>query len=73
MKFHEQAIKAYSQDPEEKQKKAIAAGKAIDNALKVEYSKGGITKSHFMLSNYLKYFSYEALGSERLKLLYVTD
>ena len=41
--------------------KAVAAGIAIDNALKLDYTKGGHTKTHFMIGNYLKYFSYEAL------------
>ena len=70
MSYEEQAKKAYANDDEGKRNKAIAAGRAIDNALNVEYSKGGTTKSHFMMSNYLKYFSYEALGAERIKLLW---
>jgi hypothetical protein len=45
--------------PTDKKKKATAAGKAMDNALKVSYSKGGTTKCHFMITNYLKYFDYE--------------
>lgn len=77
MNWEQQAEKAYSNDTKEKRKKAIAAGIAIDNALKKEYSKGnenghgaGITHSHFMTDNWVKYFSYEALGKERIKLLY---
>ncbi len=70
MGYEEQANKAYAKDTYEKLSKAVAAGKAIDNALKTEYSKGGITKSHFMIDNWLKYFSYEALGGERVRLLW---
>jgi hypothetical protein len=70
MKYEEQAKKAYANDPEERANKAIAAGRAIDNALELEYTKGGTTNSHFMMSNYLKYFSYEALGTDRIKLLW---
>jgi len=47
--------------------KALAAGIAMDNALKKEYSISGVTKSHFMMSNYLKYFSYERLPENRKK------
>ena len=71
MSYEEQAVKAYANDEPTKKHKAIAAGRAIDNALKLQYSKGGITKSHFMLSNYLKYFSYESLGANRIKLLWL--
>lgn len=46
--------------------KAIAAGVAIDNALKKEYSPGGSTNTHFMINNYFKYFSYEALTNKKL-------
>ena len=70
MSWEYKAKIAYSKDSDKKKEKAIAAGRALDNALEVKYSKGGTTKSHFMLDNYLKYFSFEALGSERLKLLY---
>lgn len=41
--------------------KALAAGIAIDNLLKLDYSKGGATKTYFMMNNYLKYFTYEKL------------
>lgn len=41
--------------------KAVAAGKAIDNALELKYSKGGATKTYFMMDNYLKYFTYEKI------------
>lgn len=70
MGYEQMANKAYSKDSEEKRYKAVAAGKAIDNALKTEYSAGdGTTKSHFMMHNWLKYFSTEALG-DRIKLVY---
>jgi hypothetical protein len=49
----------------------------MDNALDKSYSTGneqghgaGVTKSHFMTDNWLKYFSYEALGGERVRLLH---
>ncbi len=45
--------------------KALAAGTAMDNALKKEYSIGGTTKTHFMMDNFLKYFSYERLPENR--------
>lgn len=54
--YAEQAIELYPDD-EVKRNKAMAAGKAMDNALKLEYTKGGSTKCHFMMSNYLKYFA----------------
>jgi hypothetical protein len=41
--------------------KAIAAGVAMDNAIKKTYSKGGTTNCHFMMDNFLKYFSDEKL------------
>lgn len=68
-KYADQAKIAYSNDTKDKRAKAIAAGVAIDNALKLEYTNGGTTKQHFMMGNYLKYFSYEALGSDRALLL----
>ena len=46
--------------------KAFAAGTAMDNALKKDYGVGGGTDTHFMLSNYLKYFTYERLPENRL-------
>lgn len=46
-------------------KKALAAATAMDNALKLEYSKGGTTNCHFMMSNYLKYFDYQRLPKNR--------
>ena len=70
MSYQQTASKAYARDSEEKYKKAVAAGIAIDNALVTEYGPEGKTKSHFMTSNWLKYFSYEALGADRIKLLY---
>lgn len=57
--YEAQATEYYAND--KRLPKAIAAGIAMDNALKLEYTKGGHTKTHFMMSNYLKYFSYEAL------------
>lgn len=42
-------------------KKALAAGIAMDNALKLNYTKGGHTNTHFMIENYLKYFTYDKL------------
>ena len=45
--------------------KAKAAGTAMDNALKKEYSKGGTTNTHFMMDNFLKYFSWERLPENR--------
>lgn len=71
MKWEEQARIAYANDAEDKRQKAMAAGRAMDNALKLEYGKGGGTKSHFMISNWLKYFSPEALGKERILLLWL--
>jgi len=44
-----------------KYNKALAAGKAMDNALKMSYTKGGTTNTHFMMDNYLKYFEYSKL------------
>jgi hypothetical protein len=45
--------------------KAFAAGTAMDNALKLESTKGGHTHCHFMLGNYLKYFVYDRLPENR--------
>jgi hypothetical protein len=45
--------------------KALAAGIAMDNALKKEYGGGGGTKTHFMMDNFLKYFTYERLPENR--------
>lgn len=45
--------------------KALAAGTAMDNALKKEYSAGGTTNTHFMMTNFLKYFCYERLPENR--------
>lgn len=45
--------------------KAYAAAEAMDNSLKLDYTKGGVTHTHFMMSNYLKYFSYERLPENR--------
>jgi len=61
--YAEQALDLYP-DNEEKRNKAIAAGKAMDNALKLEYSKGGTTICHFMMSNYLKYFAIVCNASD---------
>jgi hypothetical protein len=46
-------------------KKALAAGIAMDNALKKDYTIGGSTNTHFMMLNFLKYFSYERLPENR--------
>lgn len=46
-------------------KKALAAGIALDNSLKKDYTVGGSTNTHFMMSNFLKYFSYERLPENR--------
>lgn len=73
MKWEEQARIAYANDAEDKRKKAMAAGRAMDNALKLEYGKGGGTKSHFMTDNWLAYFSPEALGKERILLLWMPN
>ncbi len=45
-------------------RKALSAGIALDNALKLDYTKGGSTNCHFMIDNYLKYFTYEKLNYE---------
>lgn len=71
--YENMAVKAYANDSEEKKRKAIASGKAIDNALKLEYGKGGGTKSHFMIDNWMAYFSYEAMGPERIRLMYAIN
>jgi hypothetical protein len=70
MKWAEQAEIYYAKDPDNKRLKAIAAGKAMDNALKLEYTKGGTTNCHFMMTNWLAYFDYDVLGSERIKLMF---
>ena len=57
--YKELAIKFYTGHKD--YSKALAAGVAIDNALKKEYTKGGATKCHFMMDNFLKYFSFEKL------------
>lgn len=48
------ANKYYANDP--RLRKAIAAGRAMDNALKKEYGPEGATRCHFMMDNYLAYF-----------------
>lgn len=55
--YKEQAIKYYKGT--EKFNKAYAAGVAMDNAMKL--GDGLTTNCHFMMWNYLKYFSYEAI------------
>jgi len=45
--------------------KAMAAAKAMDNSLKKEYTIGGVTNTHFMASNFNKYFAYEKLPCNR--------
>lgn len=49
-----------------KYKKALSAGIAMDNALKLHYTKGGHSNCFFMMSNYLKYFDYQALKNNNL-------
>lgn len=66
MSYEEQAKIYYSNDDPKLLHKAISAGKLIDNRLKCKYTKGGVTNCFFDVSNYLKYFSYEALGQERI-------
>ena len=65
MNYEEQAKIYYLNDNEKLLNKAIAAGKLIDNRLKCQYTKGGTNNCFFDISNYLKYFSFEALGKER--------
>lgn len=60
--YEQLAIKYYSGDG--RLNKALAAGRAMDNALKLDYSEGGTTKCHFMLDNFLKYFDYEKLPNQ---------
>lgn len=62
--YKEQAEKYYSNH--ELYAKAMAAATALDNSLNLDYSKGGISNCHFMMNNYLKYFSYEALTKNKL-------
>jgi hypothetical protein len=62
--YKELAIKYYKNHKE--YEKALAAGVAMDNALEKKYSIGGVTKTHFMMNNFLKYFSYERLPENRL-------
>lgn len=57
--YKEMAVKYYTGHKDFK--KALAAGIAMDNALRKEYGVGGTTRTHFMMSNFLKYFSYEKL------------
>lgn len=65
MNYEEQAKIYYSNDNTTILNKAISAGKLIDNRLKISYTKGGTNNCFFDVSNYLKYFSFEALGKER--------
>jgi len=72
--WEEQAKVSYAKDSERKRNKAIAAGRAIDNALKDNRKKSGETNCYFKADVYLKYFSWDALGIERVKLLlYASD
>lgn len=64
--YKQQAETHYKNEP--KRSKAIAAGTAMDNALRLEYTKGGHSKCHFMMDNYLKYFTYEALTKQKTTL-----
>ena len=61
--YKQMALKYYAGHVEFK--KALAAGTAMDNALEKSYSIGGTTKTHFMMDNHLKYFSYERLPENR--------
>lgn len=61
--YKEMADKYYKDHKEHK--KALDAGIAMDNALKLERSKGGHTNCHFMMNNFLKYFCYERLPENR--------
>ena len=47
-------------------KKALSAGIAMDNALRVNYTRGGTTNSHFMNDNWLKYFEYSKLDQNNV-------
>lgn len=57
--FENQAKVVYSRDTKNKRDKAVASGRAIDNSLK---------KGHFNAEQHNKYFSWDALGIERMKL-----
>lgn len=46
--------------------KALSAAIAMDNALKINNTKGGTTSTHFMITNYLAYFDYEVLKRRNL-------
>ena len=59
MRYKQMAIDYYINHKD--YKKALAAGIAMDNALSKDYTPGGSTNTHFMMSNFLKYFSYERL------------
>lgn len=78
MTWKQKAEKAYANDSPEKRAKAISAGTAIDNALQLDYNHGaavmeeGGTRSTFRLDQWLAWFSYEALGAERFKRLYLS-
>ena len=67
--YEEQAKIYYSNDDPKLLKKAIASGKLIDDRLILEYTKGGVTHCLFDLQNYVKYFSFEALGLKRMELM----
>jgi hypothetical protein len=66
--YEELARKAYANDGDKKRNKAIAAGRAIDNGLKKEYSKGGTTHCRFDAVQYEAFFSEEKLG-HRLQII----
>ena len=61
MSFKKQAEICYNHCDEKLKQKAIDSGILLDNRMKLEYTKGGQTNSHFDCSIYLKYFSFEAL------------
>lgn len=79
MTWKQKAEIAYSKDKPEKLRRAISAGEAMDNSIELDYDHGaaimetGGTKSTFRTDQWLAYFSYEALGPERIKLLYLTQ
>lgn len=47
--------------------KAVAAGRAMDNALKKEYTKGGTTNCKFLTVQWLKFFDWNVLVREGLE------
>lgn len=62
--YEKLAIKYYKNH--NKFNKALSAGIAMDNAMKLKYTKGGSSKTSFMMDNFLKYFDYEVLKKYEL-------